>query len=1003
MNCIPSQILSAAYTGGNEDGSTIANYLSTYKCTIPVAAAPPYIGGYDDGYSNGTWTGVTCGGYTASAIYYGGYDDGYAYNKYLSSVICTTPVAAGPPYIGGNYAGSAVGTYLSSQTCNLIISDIYHGGNGQGYGIYNLLTTMSSLAVNISTPSTFVCPNSNVAFTAHPVVGAPPYSYNWFVNGHPTGVTTSTFSTSTLSDGDQVYTVMGAMACTSMAYATSNVITINHIPAASIPVFVAGADTLCAGQPSTYQATAINTYGISYSIVSGSATINANTGVLSSPYSDFIVRATANNVCPNGSAYQDYAVKVIPYPVLSITADTTICYGASIPLNVSGADSYLWNYLPSLSDTTIPNPVATPLSNSTYVVTGTTWTCSSTESVNVDVSYCDQVWTGLVDDDWHNPGNWSLVVPIPQTNAVIPTYPAGGNIFPVANYDAECKSMLIEPNASVTINSGNNLYVYENWTNNGVPVVGDGTVYFTGDVNQIVNGATTFGNITVNFGSTVTMASAGQKVKKVLLCNGLLYSNGNMTLVSDASGTGLISGSGIGQVYGTVTQQRFVPSSKAKGYKHFATAFSNSTFAQFSNFMTLYLGNVNNSPYPTLFKYSESDATPYFSNGWVAAAPKGQVNNLIEVGIGYTAQFGATSQGDKTAYMFGQVNNGNITKIITRLNPGSSKGDGWNLLGNPYPSPIDLDKLNYNAAEINKSVAIFISTSMYYGYYGYYNAANHMELNGGTRHIGALNAFFVQRKVDGVGTFTFTNSMRSDIVNPAPYKEDAVPYYPVIKLAAGLDSPDMIQDETVITFHNDANDNLDADYDIGKLWNTDNTIPNLYSISNNNKLAMNGLPEPQDNTVIPLGFKAPVNGNYIIKSQELLNIDKNVWLEDVEKGTLTNLKNESVYHFYINADDPAEGRFFLRFGETTAAGTTVSSDNNSFSCWAFGEQIVISYNASEGNNAKVELFDSIGRKIYQKNNITPGMHQIKPNVAPGVYMLIFTYPEGNKTVRLYIE
>jgi len=120
------------------------------------------------------------------------------------------------------------------------------------------------------------------------------------------------------------------------------------------------------------------------------------------------------------------------------------------------------------------------------------------------------------------------------------------------------------------------------------------------------------------------------------------------------------------------------------------------------------------------------------------------------------------------------------------LNPGPNKGNGWNLVGNPYPSPVDLDKLNYTAANINKSVSIFISTTMYYGYYGYYNSGSHMSLNGGTRYIGSLHAFFVQCNDPNGGTLLFTNAMRSTIVNTALYKNDYTIDFPMVKLSAYL-------------------------------------------------------------------------------------------------------------------------------------------------------------------------------------------------------------------------
>ncbi len=63
--------------------------------------------------------------------------------------------------------------------------------------------------VSINASQTSICANDEVTFTAVPVDGGLNPTYSWEVNGIATGVTTSTFVTSTLLGGDQVSVVMG--------------------------------------------------------------------------------------------------------------------------------------------------------------------------------------------------------------------------------------------------------------------------------------------------------------------------------------------------------------------------------------------------------------------------------------------------------------------------------------------------------------------------------------------------------------------------------------------------------------------------------------------------------------------------------------------------------------------------------------------------------------------------------------------------------------------------
>ena len=77
-----------------------------------------------------------------------------------------------------------------------------------------------------------------------------------------------------------------------------------------MPTFTSGAAELCVGSISTYQATASNSAGIVYSIVSGGASINSTTGDVSAVTSDFTVRATATGINGCGVEIADMAVTV---------------------------------------------------------------------------------------------------------------------------------------------------------------------------------------------------------------------------------------------------------------------------------------------------------------------------------------------------------------------------------------------------------------------------------------------------------------------------------------------------------------------------------------------------------------------------------------------------------------------------------------------------------------------------------------------------------------------
>lgn len=61
-------------------------------------------------------------------------------------------------------------------------------------------------------------------------------------------------------------------------------------------------------------------------------------------------------------------VTVNPLPVVNAGADVAICIGDDAQLQASGGDIYAWSPSATLSDTTIANPVATPVVTTTYYV-----------------------------------------------------------------------------------------------------------------------------------------------------------------------------------------------------------------------------------------------------------------------------------------------------------------------------------------------------------------------------------------------------------------------------------------------------------------------------------------------------------------------------------------------------------------------------------------------------------------------------------------------------------
>jgi gliding motility-associated-like protein len=107
---------------------------------------------------------------------------------------------------------------------------------------------------------------------------------------------------------------------------------------------------------------------------------------LASPVSTttYTVTVTGANNC---SRKDSVVITVRPLPIVSKSADDTICITQSAQLNASGGTTYSWNPAASLSNAGIPNPLATPAASTVYYVTVTgANSCRSKDSISIRVN-----------------------------------------------------------------------------------------------------------------------------------------------------------------------------------------------------------------------------------------------------------------------------------------------------------------------------------------------------------------------------------------------------------------------------------------------------------------------------------------------------------------------------------------------------------------------------------------------------------------------------------------
>jgi gliding motility-associated-like protein len=119
---------------------------------------------------------------------------------------------------------------------------------------------------------------------------------------------------------------------------------------------------------------------------------NGTTSTIQNPLSqiynaagDYTVTAmaTASNGCMDTARR---LITIHPLPITKAGTDQWICFGTETQLHASGAKTYKWDAVSSISCNTCPSPSVAPDSSRTYTVTGyNEFGCSSMDSVRVNV------------------------------------------------------------------------------------------------------------------------------------------------------------------------------------------------------------------------------------------------------------------------------------------------------------------------------------------------------------------------------------------------------------------------------------------------------------------------------------------------------------------------------------------------------------------------------------------------------------------------------------------
>jgi hypothetical protein len=211
-----------------------------------------------------------------------------------------------------------------------------------------------------------------------------------------------------------------------------------------------------------------------------------------------------------------------------------------------------WNVTTTTNITYDPPAGASSTTMYAAYVTFTGGTCTSNGwatnswTVNFTGGGTSTDWTGAaLDWNWFNSANWSCGIPACGIDANIPV--VGNNTYPRIDNaiatGAACKTITIDPSASLETIGSANLDVCGNWVKNGTYTYNIGKISMVGTVAQTMSPATSFYNLTINNTGAGVTISADQTVTNVLtLIDGVVTTAANRMIISNSSPANVING-----------------------------------------------------------------------------------------------------------------------------------------------------------------------------------------------------------------------------------------------------------------------------------------------------------------------------------------------------------------------------------------------------------------------------------------------------------------------------
>jgi Glycine rich protein/GEVED domain/Secretion system C-terminal sorting domain len=661
-----------------------------------------------------------------------------------------------------------------------------------------------------------------------------------------------------------------------------------------------------------------------------------------------------------------------------------------------------------------------------------------------------QSWlSSSVDNNWNNAANWSCgTVPVATDTVLIPgVYAHQPTIFTggsgtVGNINLAAGSSIYLADASST------LHLKGAISGTGA-VSGPGTAMLDGSSSQLIHGSALLQNVTVNNPLGVSMATATDTLNvngTLRLASGVFNTGNSLVFIMQDSSLATTTGrldtmvAGGGYLNGKAIIQQTIQAFRA--WRFLAHPFADSIpLSQLEYTMDIsgsygaahgFTSTVGNNPSAYFYHTTVANTSITTGTGDPGWKPFTWAKDSVGVGgihvSGDSNEFkrfegirimvrGAKGQGlDSTSgyyitpctvRMWGRIDTGAFDVRLQKggafTNPAAPNWlQDYNLVGNPYPSAIDLGKVVNNA--YNNGM---LNTGYLYVWYPYGGAAGIYEAideSTYTQYVLPANAAFMVRAKNGHDSsrLHFYEGVKT---TGATYK--------VLKNSSDIlalniyDANYHIWDFLNIKFNETATDADDMTFDGGKPVNPG---LNFYSLSSDRHPLSNDARPFKEGSVIPLGIASDYQQEFIIRADQMkAPAGAQVYLHDklLEKYVL--LAQGTEYRFSITKDAATQGENRFELGMVNGGAVNFNGATGDLRVAMIpnpaSSTVTVSFAAPEKANTAIRILSVEGVCVMthdlgaqQSGSVTLPIHDL----ASGIYMVELT-SGNNKVVQRLVK